>query len=99
MLEDIKDSLRKDAGADHDFGFIRVDGSNDASDRTSLLSKFEQDDDVRVALLSITAFSQGVTLNAASTIVFLELCTHASDGGSSASSSCPCHVILTHATF
>ena len=53
------------------YGFIRVDGAS--TDRTHLLQKFEADDNVRVALLSLTAFSQGVTLNAANVVVFLEL--------------------------
>jgi SNF2 family DNA or RNA helicase len=52
--------------------YRRLDGSN-VADRTDKLRQFEDDEHVRVALLSLTAFSTGITLNAASTVIFLEL--------------------------
>ena len=75
MLDRIQTKLRKGnpPAAAAPFEYVRVDGSNDGTDRTQLLHKFDTERDVRVALLSITAFSEGVTLNSANTIVFLEL--------------------------
>ena len=70
LLDGMRSEARSAFGS-ADF-FRRVDGSN-VSDRTELLRQFEEDASVRVALLSLTAFSTGITLNAASTIVFLEL--------------------------
>ena len=54
-------------------GYIRIDGSTPADQRHALVSKFQQLDSVRVAVLSLTACGQGITLTAASTVVFAEL--------------------------
>ena len=73
MLDEMRDEASKAFGsANGSSFFVRADGSTSV-DRTERLNQFESDDTVRVALLGLTAFSQGVTLNAASTIVFLEL--------------------------
>ena len=70
LLDEVRSKARRDGPAGG-FDFIRVDGST--TDRTDQLRRFETDPSVRVALLSLTAFSTGVTLNAANTVVFAEL--------------------------
>ena len=52
--------------------FIRIDGKTPQQRRPELVEKF-QTQDVQVALLSITACGQGLTLTAAHTVVFAEL--------------------------
>jgi hypothetical protein len=53
--------------------YMRIDGSTDQSKRTQMVNDFQQQDGIRVALLGITAMSTGVTLTAATTVVFAEL--------------------------
>lgn len=53
--------------------FIRIDGSTPPSTRTALVNEFQQNDSVRVALLGIKAAGVGLTLTAASLVVFAEL--------------------------
>lgn len=52
---------------------IRIDGQTAASTRQSLCDQFQGDPRLRVALLSITAASTGLTLTAATTVLFAEL--------------------------
>ncbi|GAV09941.1 hypothetical protein RvY_19410, partial [Ramazzottius varieornatus] len=52
---------------------IRIDGSTAPEDRKVLCDTFQQDDNCRIAVLSITACSTGLTLTAASVVVFAEL--------------------------
>ncbi|KAL0028605.1 hypothetical protein WJX79_005056 [Trebouxia sp. C0005] len=52
--------------------FIRIDGSTPAQSRGELVNKFQQNSDVRVAILSINAAGTGLTLTAASMVVFAE---------------------------
>ncbi|XP_034533315.1 DNA annealing helicase and endonuclease ZRANB3 [Notolabrus celidotus] len=54
-------------------GYIRIDGSVPASERIQLVHKFQGDPETRVAILSIQAAGQGLTLTAASHVVFAEL--------------------------
>ncbi|CAJ1399305.1 unnamed protein product [Effrenium voratum] len=54
-------------------GHIRIDGHTSAVARPALVSQFQEDESVRVAVLSITAAGTGLTLTAAQTIVFAEL--------------------------
>lgn len=49
---------------------IRIDGATPAAERTRLVAAFQQSPGVRVALLSVTAAGQGLTLTAASTVIF-----------------------------
>ena len=58
---------------EHRINQIRIDGQTAPCDRQALCSRFQGDPGVRVALLSITAASTGLTLTAASTVVFAEL--------------------------
>jgi hypothetical protein len=53
--------------------YMRIDGSTDQSKRAQMVNDFQQQDGIRVALLGITAMSTGVTLTAATTVVFAEL--------------------------
>lgn len=53
--------------------FIRIDGSTSSEMRKYLCDAFQTDDNVRVALLSITAASTGITLTAGHLVVFAEL--------------------------
>uniref|UniRef100_A0A671YZ57 Zinc finger RANBP2-type containing 3 n=1 Tax=Sparus aurata TaxID=8175 RepID=A0A671YZ57_SPAAU len=54
-------------------GYIRIDGSVPSSERIHLVNKFQSDPETRVAILSIQAAGQGLTLTAASHVVFAEL--------------------------
>ena len=53
--------------------YIRIDGSTDLKERHKLIGKFQEVREFSVAILSITACSQGLTLTASSTVVFAEL--------------------------
>ncbi len=53
--------------------YIRIDGATATSIRQGICTKFQTDKDVRVALLSITAANTGLTLTAATTVIFAEL--------------------------
>lgn len=54
-------------------GYIRIDGKVTPHLRHEHVTSFQTDVNVRVALLSITAANVGLTLTAASTIVFAEM--------------------------
>ena len=53
-----------------EIGFIRIDGTTPSSSRFELCDKFQNNESVKVALLSITAAGVGLTLTRASTVVF-----------------------------
>ncbi|KNC53160.1 SWF/SNF family helicase [Thecamonas trahens ATCC 50062] len=53
--------------------YIRIDASVDADKRLPLVKLFQTDQNIQVALLSLTAASAGLTLTAASHVVFAEL--------------------------
>ncbi|AFN83169.1 Snf2/Rad54-like helicase [Encephalitozoon romaleae SJ-2008] len=52
---------------------IRIDGSIPSGNRHLLVKNFQENDEIRVALLSITACSTGLTLTAGRAVVFAEL--------------------------
>jgi len=52
---------------------VRIDGMTSAAQRPARVARFQEEEHVRVALLSITAAGQGLTLTAAQTVVFAEL--------------------------
>ncbi|XP_053347425.1 DNA annealing helicase and endonuclease ZRANB3 [Clarias gariepinus] len=54
-------------------GYIRIDGSVPSAERIQLVHRFQNDPKTRVAILSIQAAGQGLTLTAASHVVFAEL--------------------------
>ncbi len=53
--------------------YFRIDGSTPVATRQSGVESFQKDPAMRVALLSITAGGTGITLTAASLVVFAEL--------------------------
>eukprot|EP01022_Parablepharisma_sp_SALTPOND_P029228 TRINITY_DN728_c0_g1_i12.p1 TRINITY_DN728_c0_g1~~TRINITY_DN728_c0_g1_i12.p1 ORF type:complete len:603 (-),score=97.59 TRINITY_DN728_c0_g1_i12:519-2327(-) len=53
--------------------YIRIDGSVPPSKRHQLVKKYQEEPECKIALLSLTASSQGVTLTASSTVVFAEM--------------------------
>ncbi|KAK3127822.1 hypothetical protein QOZ80_7AG0578840 [Eleusine coracana subsp. coracana] len=52
---------------------IRIDGQTPAATRQTLVTDFQSKDDIRAAVLSIKAGGVGLTLTAASTVIFAEL--------------------------
>jgi hypothetical protein len=54
-------------------GYIRIDGTTPPDRRHMYVAKFQADEATRVAILGITASSQGITLTAARTVIFSEL--------------------------
>ena len=73
--KDVLDTIACDAGLSNELGsttkFIRIDGSTKRRD--VLIDQFQNDPNVRVALLGITAAGVGITLHASSTVWFAEL--------------------------
>ncbi|XP_022246250.1 SWI/SNF-related matrix-associated actin-dependent regulator of chromatin subfamily A-like protein 1 isoform X2 [Limulus polyphemus] len=53
--------------------YIRIDGSTSSETRKQLCDKFQFNDTVRVAVLSITAANSGINLTAAHMVIFAEL--------------------------
>lgn len=53
--------------------YIRIDGGTNQRDRGRLCDEFQTKEDILVAVLSITAAGVGITLTAASTVIFAEL--------------------------
>ena len=68
MLDGVSDHLNKIK-----IDFIRIDGKTLACDRQPLVDKFQTDSKCKVALLSISAANTGLTLTAASLVIFAEL--------------------------
>ena len=54
-------------------GHIRIDGSVSSQDRATRVNKFQTCSKIRVAILSMTAAGVGLTLTAASSVMFAEL--------------------------
>ena len=54
-------------------GYVRIDGSTSNDMRKKNVKSFQEDSSIHAALLSITCASGGITLNAASNVVFTEL--------------------------
>ncbi|EFJ51368.1 hypothetical protein VOLCADRAFT_103414 [Volvox carteri f. nagariensis] len=53
--------------------YIRIDGGTSGDDRGRLVKQFQEDADVKVAILSIKAAGVGLTMTASSLVVFAEL--------------------------
>ena len=53
--------------------YIRIDGRIDVKKRYEAVKKFQNDPKCTVAILSLTASSQGITLTAAQCVVFAEM--------------------------
>lgn len=54
-------------------GYIRIDGSTLAGKRQGLVDQFQKNDNIRMAVLSLTAASTGLTLTAGKAVIFAEL--------------------------
>ncbi|KAL9144392.1 hypothetical protein ABFS82_14G293700 [Erythranthe guttata] len=54
-------------------GCIRIDGTTPSASRQALVTEFQEKDSVKAAVLSIKAGGVGLTLTAASTVIFAEL--------------------------
>lgn len=52
--------------------FIRIDGNVPSEERMNMVNRFQDDNKVRIAILSITAASTGLTLTKAQTVIFAE---------------------------
>ncbi|CAA0819897.1 chromatin remodeling factor18 [Striga hermonthica] len=68
MIDSIHQFLQKKK-----VGCIRIDGSTPAASRQALVTEFQEKDSVKAAVLSIKAGGVGLTLTAASTVIFAEL--------------------------
>eukprot|EP00928_Gymnodinium_smaydae_P078931 TRINITY_DN62983_c0_g1_i1.p1 TRINITY_DN62983_c0_g1~~TRINITY_DN62983_c0_g1_i1.p1 ORF type:complete len:776 (-),score=190.93 TRINITY_DN62983_c0_g1_i1:157-2427(-) len=53
--------------------YVRIDGGTSQAKREEAVKKFQSEESCRVALLSITACSEGLTLTAAGLVIFAEL--------------------------
>lgn len=53
--------------------YVRIDGKTKSETRSENVSNFQNDSNIRCAVLSIRACSAGITLTAASTVIFAEL--------------------------
>ncbi|RHZ63139.1 hypothetical protein Glove_332g22 [Diversispora epigaea] len=53
--------------------YIRIDGSTNQSRRQALVDEFQDDKRIRIAVLSLTAASAGLTLHSADLVIFAEL--------------------------
>lgn len=68
LMDEISSTL-----ASNKIKFIRIDGSTRSDIRNSLVESFQNNPDIKCAILSIRACSAGITLTAASKIIFAEL--------------------------
>ena len=69
VLDAVQDAVQKKLKTQ----FIRIDGQTAPHQRQLMVDSFQQNDRIRVAILSITAAGTGLTLTAATTVVFAEL--------------------------
>ena len=68
ILDEIEKFVKK-----HKYNYIRIDGSTKPENRFKLSNKFQTDEKIKIALLSITSCGTGITLTAANICVFAEL--------------------------
>lgn len=67
------DAIEHSCNRKKDCKYIRIDGSTPPLSRAKLVESFQNDTSIRVAILSIRAAGVGLTLTAASTVVFAEM--------------------------
>ena len=53
--------------------YIRIDGKVEVNKRYKNVKSFQEDENVKVAILSLTAAGTGLNLTAASTVIFAEV--------------------------
>jgi SWI/SNF-related matrix-associated actin-dependent regulator of chromatin subfamily A-like protein 1 len=70
VLDELDLHIKKKLGFN---ALMRIDGNTDARIRQSYVHSFQEDPATRVALLSITAAGVGLTLTAASVVIFAEV--------------------------
>ena len=70
--QNMLDELEKEC-LTHKYEYIRIDGSTNSEKRQHFVDKFQNDDNCKCALLSITAANSGITLTQAHLVVFAEL--------------------------
>ncbi|OAE20045.1 hypothetical protein AXG93_2584s1290 [Marchantia polymorpha subsp. ruderalis] len=68
MMDAIQEFLQKKK-----VKFIRIDGKTHPASRQDLVKTFQEKEDVKVAVLGIRAAGVGLTLTAASTVIFAEM--------------------------
>ena len=68
MLDELEGLLKS-----KNVGYIKMDGRTPTGARQEMVHRFQNENNIRVALLSITACNAGITLTAASLVVFAEL--------------------------
>ena len=68
MVEGIRSCVEKEK-----LGYMLISGETPPSERFENVQRFQENESCRVAILSIMAASQGLTLTAADTVVFAEL--------------------------
>lgn len=71
--QDVMDGIEEFLRLKLKIGFIRIDGNTAQASRQGLCKSFQEDPKVRVSLLSITAAGVGLTLTAATVVLFAEL--------------------------
>lgn len=72
-VKSISETLRQ-----NDIGYSIIDGSMSIKQRNKAIESFQQDENVRVFILSKRCASTGISLTAASTIIFYEPCINKS---------------------
>lgn len=72
MMDELSELLTKNLGK-AGFTHMRIDGSTPCNKRVELVKFFQEDPSCRVALLSITSCSEGISLTAAGLVIFAEL--------------------------
>lgn len=70
LLDELEAATRDLLG---DSSTVRIDGRTSAPQRTKLVQQFQENDDVRVAVLGLTAMGAGVTLTRATLSIMTEL--------------------------
>lgn len=68
MLNAIEEALKKKK-----YSFVRIDGNVEIKERQDAVDRFQTDEKIMVALLSIAAAGVGLTLTASNTVIFAEL--------------------------
>lgn len=66
------DAIEK-AARDAKVRYVRLDGRTPSRERADSVSKFQADQEIRLAILSVTACGQGITLTASADVAFAEL--------------------------
>ena len=70
VMQGLEDLLVKEFPAG---SYVRIDGEVAHQQRADLVRRFQTDPECKIALLSITSCSEGITLTAASVVIFCEL--------------------------